>query len=119
MKNFTTKQLLKCTESRENAIDFLHFSEILQLNDMLLVDVGSKTFDEIVSLIKNNSGTNKVKKAALLIILEANRLIKTERYRYENGSVFEYNKHHNAYIFSEKMSKTNFNKMVRTYGMYI
>lgn len=119
MEHLTMKQLLECVESRHNAVAFLHFSDIILLNEMLGVDVNKKSFNEVVALIKESAVNTKVKRKALALVLKENGLIRTERFRFENGKVFEYSEDQNAYLFIGIMSRIEFNKTMNQKGKYI
>ena len=68
------KQLLECVESTENAVAFLHFSDIIILNEMLRININKKSFNEIVAIIKESAVSARVKRKALALVLKENNL---------------------------------------------
>ena len=119
MKTQTLESLFEQAKSRRNITSFLYLRDLNKLNEILKTDIPSfLSFLEIVEIIKDSDADEPTKKEALTLIIDNNTELKTERYRFDNGKVFVYDKDHRAYLFHSRMSRKDFNALQARNGKY-
>lgn len=119
MKQPTMKQLLARAECRVNMSAYLHISEIIELRDLLGEDISKLSFKEAVNKVREHPVKAANRRRAMEILVNANDSIRTERFRYDNGKVFQYDADQRAYIFVARLSRVAFNELVSRKGKYI
>lgn len=101
-------QMREIAQNRENLVGFLHSSEIKDIYDLVAVDVSQMSFDDICRTIFAQLGAKIIKKkqatAVFEILMTANKLIKTEKFRFDSAtnSIYGYSEFHNCYMFLKR-----------------
>lgn len=107
------QQMTEIKKSRENLEGFLHFSDTLKINELLTDNVDKLSFNQICDLViekyQSNKIKNKVASEIFEILMTENKALKTNKYRFEDGKLFEFSESHNAYLFDRRITKKEFN----------
>jgi hypothetical protein len=109
------KAMVNC---RISVIGFLHFNDKVELNELFgkWAKIETQSFKEIAEkafeLYASGLITNKTCSKIITLICENNARFRTESHRYDNGSIFEYSNEQRAYVFIQKGTRKDFNKLV-------
>jgi len=107
------QQMTHIKNCRENLVGFLHFTDILNINELLKSDISQLNFYDIcdltISKYQKREISEKTASQVFEILMTENISFRTNKYRLDKNKLFEYSESHNAYLYVRTMSKQEFN----------
>lgn len=110
-------------ESRENAIGFLHMTDIATLNTLLNEDIDKLSYNAIATIVFKKYADKNISNAkfskCISILLSNNTLFKIPRYRYDNSYNCIYEFENGSYYFIKKGGIKELQQLIKENGEYI
>ena len=113
-------EMLEIRDSRVNLQAFLHFSEQVELQNLLFIDNVSKyswleLCNTVLSMYKDNMITNKTVSKYFEKLAQANTRFKIERWRYDSNtkSLLEWEKELDCYLYVNNCTLSEYRQLVK------
>lgn len=107
------QQMQEIRNSRHNLVGFLDAADHVKIRELTCLDTNVPFWvlaDAVINEYEAGRITNKAASEVFEILKRENTSIRTEKYRFETGSLFAFDSDANAYIYDRKISKTDFRK---------
>lgn len=116
-------EMIEIRDNRHNLVSFLFVADEVEISRIIDRPIAKLNWVDTCNLVieayQNRLITNVQASACFCILARSNNQFKRERFRYEYGSVYEYCREQQAYVFTQKMPRLAFNTMVNRLGRFL
>lgn len=105
---------IEIRNSRKNITAFLHLTDIAKIEQILGEDIEKPvTWTNVCNQVLESRNAKKISAKTLKelfeLLAESNTEIRTEMYRFEVDSLYQYDSHQRAYVYVKQCSKKEYN----------